>query len=82
MTEKILDYRTVSSPEQAIETIKHFENKYHRDYNWNVSLGEIEEAVAVCLLETDSGNRYVTTTKRMDYIERRKVVNTIDLGEL
>lgn len=74
MTEKILDYRKVNSPEQAKETIKYFENVYHHSYDWNSSLGEIEDAVAVCILETNSGRRYVTTTKRMSYFEHREVV--------
>lgn len=74
MTEKIIDYRKVNSPEQAREAIKYFENVYHYSYDWSNSLGEIEEAVAVCILETSSGRRYVTTTKRMSYFERREVV--------
>lgn len=82
MTEKIIDYRTVSSPEQASKVIKDFERTYHRDYNWSLSFGEVEEAVAVCLLETEGGCRYVTTTKVMNYIERREVVKAIDIGEL
>ena len=83
MTEKIIDYRTVSSPEQASKVIKDFERTYHRDYNWNLSLGEVEEAVAVCLLETEGGYRYVTTTRNMNYIESRRVAKTFeDIGEL
>jgi len=82
MTEKILEYRTVFSPEQARETIEDFEKKHHTHYDWGLSSGEIEEAIAVCVLEVDSGNRYVTTTKGMNYIERRQVVKAIDIGEL
>jgi hypothetical protein len=83
MTEKILEYRTVTSHEQARKIIKDFENKYHTHYDWGLSYGDIEEAIAVCLLETERGYRYVTTTKVMSYIERRRVVKTVeDIGEL
>lgn len=82
MTEKIIDYRTVSSPEQASKAIKDFERIYHRDYDWGLSYGDIEDAIAVCLLETERGYRYVTTTKVMNYIERREVVKAIDIGSM
>lgn len=83
MTEKILEYRTCSTPNIAKRFIEYFENKYHTHYNWGLSLGEIEEAIAVCLLETDIGNRYVTTTRNMNYIESRRVAKTFeDIGEL
>lgn len=82
MTDKILDYRTVSSPEQARETIKYFENMYHRCYDYGYSYGGVEDAIAVCVLETSMGRRFVTTTTVMRYIESKEVVKTIDVGEL
>lgn len=82
MTDKILEYRTVSSPEQAQRAIEDFENMFQTRYSWGHSYGEIEEALAVCVLETESGNRYVTTTSRMKYIESREVVKVIDIGRL
>lgn len=83
MTDSILEYRTCSSPNIAKRLIEHFENKYNTHYNWGLSYGDIEDAIAVCLLETRSGNRYVTTTKVMSYIERRRVVKTVeDIGKL
>lgn len=82
MTEKILEYRTVTGNEQARKIIKDFENKYHTHYDWGLSYGNVEDAIAVCVLQTNSINRYITTTRVMDYIMRREVVGTIDLGEL
>lgn len=82
MAEKILDYRTCSSPNIAHKFIGYFENKYHCEYRWGHSYGEIEEAIAVCVLEMEDGDRCVTTTSRMKYIESRKVVKEIDIGGL
>ena len=83
MTGKILVYRTVSSPKIAQMVVEYLKKKYNTGYDWGLSYDEIEDAIAVCVLETRSGNRYVTTTKVMNYIERRRVVRTIeDIGEL
>lgn len=83
MTQKIIEYRTCSTPNIAQRFIEHFEKKYHTYYDWGLSLGEVEDAVAVCVLEIDSGTRYVTTTKNMNYINNRITVKTIeDIGEL
>lgn len=77
MTEKIIEYRTVSSPNAANKFIKYFENKYIISYDWRHSNGEVEDAVAVCVLETESGRRFVTTTSGMKYIESRTGVKNI-----
>lgn len=82
MADKILDYRTVTSPEQARETIEDFENRYHCEYSWGKSHGGIDDAVVVCLLELDSRRRFVTTSTGMKYVNFREVVKAIDLGEL
>lgn len=83
MTQKIIEYRTVSSPNIARRFIEHFKNKYHTGYDWGYSYGEIEEAIAVCILETESGNRYVTTTSKMSYINNKRTSKTFeDIGKL
>ena len=83
MTQKIIEYRTCSTPNIAQRFIEYFENKYRTHYDWGLSLGEIEDAVAVCVLEVDSGDRYVTTTKNMNYINNSKTAKTFeDIGEL
>lgn len=83
MTQKIIEYRTVSSPNIAQRAVKYFKKKYSCDYNWALSYDDIENAIAVCILETECGNRYVTTTSKMSYIEHRRIVKTIeDIGEL
>ena len=83
MTQKIIEYRTCSTPNIAQRFIEYFEKKHRTYYNWGLSLGEVEDAVAVCVLEVGSGNRYVTTTKNMNYINNRVTTKTIeDIGEL
>lgn len=83
MADKLIEYRTCSSPNAAKRFIEHFKNKHHCDYDWSESYGEIGEAIAVCVLETESGNRYVTTTSRMSYIINRMTAKTFeDIGEL
>lgn len=82
MTQKIIEYRTCSTPNIAQRFIEYFEKKHHTHYDWGLSLGEVEDAVAVCVLEVDSGRVYVTTTKNMNYINNREVVKEIDIGGL
>lgn len=82
MTDKILDYKTVNCSEQAKRVVKDFENRYHCDYSWGKSNGNVVDAVAVCLLETADGYRFITTAAGMRYIENRKVIKTYTLGEL
>lgn len=83
MTDKIIEYRTCSTPKIAQRFIEYFEKKYDCCYRWGYSYGEIEEAIAVCVLELDNGCRCVTTTSRMSYINSRRTVKTIeDIGEL
>lgn len=82
MVDKILDYKFVNGSEQAKRVVKDFESRYHCDYNWGKSNGNVVDAVAVCLLETTDGCRYITTAAGMRYIENIKVVKTYTLGEL
>lgn len=82
MTEKILDYKIVNCSEQAKRVVKDFENRYLCHYSWSESNGEIDNAVAVCVLVIDDCYKFVTTTANMNYIERREVVKTYTLGEL
>lgn len=82
MFEKIIEYRTVSSPNIAKRAVEYFKEKYKTDYDWGLSNGEVDDAIAVCVLELDDGNRYVTTTTTMRYIEGRKVEVKVILGEL
>ena len=83
MTDKIIEYRTVSSPNIARRVIKYFEDKYHIHYSWRDSFGEIEEANAVCVLDTEDNYRCVTTTSPMSFINRKRTDKTFeDIGEL
>lgn len=82
MVDKILEYKTVSGSEQAKRVVKDFESRYHCDYDWCKSNGNVMDAVAVCLLETADGYRCITTAAGMRYIERREVVKAYTLGEL
>ena len=82
MIEKILDYRKVTSLEQARKVVEHFKKIYDCAYDWGYSYGDIEEAIAVCVLEINSYHKYVTTTSVMRYIERIEVVKAIDIGDL
>lgn len=83
MAQKIIEYRTVSSPNIAKRFIEHFKNKYNIDYDWSYSYGEIEEAIAVCVIKTEDNFKCVTTTSRMSYINNRRTSKTFeDIGEL
>lgn len=83
MTDKLIEYRTVSTTNIARRAIKYFEDKYHIHYSWSHSYGEIEDAIAVCVIETEDHYRCVTTTSRMSYIVNRRTAKTFeDIGEL
>ena len=83
MTDKLIEYRTCSTPNIAQRFIEYFEKKYDCCYRWGDSYGEIEEAIAVCVIETEDNFRCVTTTSRMSYINNRRTAKTIeDIGEL
>lgn len=83
MTDKLIEYRTVSSPNIAKRCIEYFKDKYHCNYCWEYSYGEIEEAIAVCVIETEDNFRCVTTTSKMSYINNRRTSKTFeDIGEL
>lgn len=83
ITDKLIEYRTCSTPNIAKRFIEYFEKKYGCYYRWGHSYGEIEEAIAVCVLELDNHTKCVTTTSRMSYINNRRTAKTFeDIGEL